>query len=224
VRAAAFNAEVDNYDRNYDSKDPNKRLPNFMVMSLGEDHTQGTTPGAPTPRAAVANNDQAIGMIVERLSHSPYWKETAIFIIEDDAQDGADHVDAHRTAGLVISPFVRREIVDSSQYTTSSMVRTIELLLGLPPMTQYDAAANPMYRTFSATADLTPYTLRKPEIDLEEKNTLLSYGARRSMKMDFSDDDRAPVQELNAIIWRSVMGPDAPVPAPVHSFARNVAH
>jgi hypothetical protein len=114
----------------------------------------------PTPRAAVANNDQAIGMIVERLSHSPYWKETAIFIIEDDAQDGADHVDAHRTAGLVISPFVRRETVDSSLYTTSSMVRTIELLLGLPPMTQYDAAANPMYKTFSARADLTPYTLR----------------------------------------------------------------
>jgi hypothetical protein len=108
----------------------------------------------------VANNDQAIGMIVERLSHSPYWKETAIFIIEDDAQDGADHVDAHRTAGLVISPFVRRETVDSSLYTTSSMVRTIELLLGLPPMTQYDAAANPMYKTFSARADLTPYTLR----------------------------------------------------------------
>ena len=222
VRAAAFIAEVDAYDRNYASTDPNKRLPNFMVMSLGEDHTQGTTPGAPTPRAAVANNDQAIGMIVERLSHSPYWKETAIFIIEDDAQDGADHVDAHRTAGLVISPFVRREIVDSTQYTTSSMVRTIELLLGLPPMTQYDAAANPMYKTFSAKADLTPYTLRKSGIDLEEKNTNMSYGARRSMKMDFSDDDRAPVQELNAIIWRSVKGADAPVPAPVHSFARNI--
>jgi YVTN family beta-propeller protein len=220
VRAAAFNAEVDNYDRNYNSTNPKLRLPNFMVMSLGEDHTQGTTPGAPTPRAAVANNDQAIGMIVERLSHSPYWKETAIFIIEDDAQDGADHVDAHRTVGMVISPFVRRETVDSSMYSTSSMVRTIELLLGLPPMTQYDAAANPMYKTFSAKADLTPYTLRKPEIDLEEKNTLLSYGARRSMKMDFSDDDRAPVQELNAIIWRSVKGADAPVPAPVHSFAR----
>jgi phospholipase C len=219
-RAEAFIKEVDEYDRNYDSTDRNRRLPNFMVMSLGQDHTQGTTPGAPTPRAAVANNDLALGMIVERLSHSPYWKETAIFVIEDDAQDGADHVDAHRTVGLVVSPFVRRETVDSSLYSTSSMVRTMELLLGLPPMTQYDAAASPMYKTFGVKADLTPYTLRKAEIDLEEKNTLLSYGSRRSMKMDFDDDDRAPVQELNAIIWRSVKGADAPVPAPVHGFAR----
>jgi hypothetical protein len=162
----------------------------------------------------------AIGMIVERLSHSPYWKETAIFIIEDDAQDGADHVDAHRTMGLVVSPYVRRETVDSTMYSTSSMVRTMELLLGLPPMTQYDAAAMPMYKTFGVKADLTPFTLRAAEYNLDEKNTVMSYGARRSKRMNFEEDDRAPVQELNAIIWRSVMGADAPVPAPVHSFTR----
>ena len=217
-RAEAFNAEVDGYDHNFDSSDPNKRLPNFMVMALGQDHTQGTTPGAPTPRAAVANNDTALGMIIERLSHSPYWKETAIFVIEDDAQDGADHVDAHRTMGLVVSPFVRRETVDSTMYSTSSMIRTMELLLGLPPMTQYDASAPPMYKTFGPTADLTPYTLHKADYNLDEKNTLQAYGAQRSMKMDFDDDDQAPAHELNAIIWRSVKGPTAAVPAPVHAF------
>ena len=222
VRAEVFKSEVDEYDRNFSSTDPNKRLPNFMVMSLGEDHTQGTTPGAHSPRAAVASNDVAIGMIIDRLSHSPYWKETAVFIIEDDAQDGADHVDAHRTMGLVISPYVRRNLVDSTMYSTSSMVRTMELLLGLPPMTQYDAAAAPMYKSFGPTAELTPFTVMKAEYNTEEKNTMMSYGARRSMKMNFEDVDDAPVQELNEIIWRSVKGANAPVPAPVHSFARAI--
>ncbi len=155
--AAEFIREFDQYEKNYDNPDPNKRLPNFMVMALSENHTNGTRPGSFTPVAMVASNDLAVGMIVERISHSKYWPETAIFIIEDDAQDGPDHVDAHRTAGLVISPYVRREKVDSTLYSTSSMLRTMELLLGLPPMSQYDAAATPMYMTFGANPDLTPF-------------------------------------------------------------------
>ena len=121
------------------------------MWHAGEDHTAGTTPGAYTPQAMVANNDNAIGQLVDAVSHSRYWPDTAIFIIEDDAQDGSDHVDARRTVGLVISPYVKRGIVDSTFYSTSSMIRSMELLLGLPPMSQYDAAAMPMYASFGAT-------------------------------------------------------------------------
>ena len=133
-------------------------LPKFIVMSLGEDHTSGTSPGAFTPEACVASNDLALGRLVEAVSHSKYWPETAIFVIEDDAQNGPDHVDAHRTIGLVISPYTKRKTLDSTQYTTVSMLRTIELILGLAPLSQYDAAANPMFGSFTDKADLTPYT------------------------------------------------------------------
>jgi hypothetical protein len=214
--ADVFLKEFEQYERNYDSPDPKKRLPNLMIMSLPEDHTAGTTPGRFTPIAMVANNDYAIGQIVDRMTHSRYWPETAIFIIEDDAQDGADHVDARRTTGYLISPYIKRQTIDSTLYTTSSMLRTIELLLGLPPMSQYDAAANPMYASFSDTADPTPFTHVKPQVDVMEKNTLRAYGARRSMKMDFTDVDEAPMAELNEILWKSIKGADSPVPAPVH--------
>jgi YVTN family beta-propeller protein len=214
--AAEFLREFDEYERNYDSADPNKRLPNYIVMSLPEDHTAGTTPGRFTPIAMVANNDYAVGMIVDRISHSRYWPETAVFIIEDDAQDGPDHVDARRTTGYVISPFIKRQTIDSTLYTTSSMLRTIELLLGLPPMSQYDAAANPMYASFGDKPDLTPFVHTKPLVDVMEKNTIHSYGARRSMKMDFHDVDEAPMAELNKILWKSIKGADSPVPPPVH--------
>ena len=214
--AAEFLREFDEYERNFDNPDPNRRLPNFMVMSLPEDHTAGTTPGRFTPVAMVANNDYAVGMIVDRVTHSRYWPETAIFIIEDDAQDGPDHVDARRTTGYVVSPYIKRQTVDSTLYTTSSMLRTMELLLGLPPMSQYDAAANPMYSSFSDTPDLTPFVHVKPQVDVDQKNTLRAYGARRSMKMDFRDVDEAPMAELNEILWKSIKGADSPVPAPVH--------
>jgi len=214
--AAEFFKEFEEYERNYESPNPEKRLPNFMVMSLPEDHTAGTTPGRFTPIAMVANNDYAIGMIVDRISHSRYWPETAIFIIEDDAQDGPDHVDARRTTGYVVSPYIKRGTLDSTLYTTSSMLRTMELLLGLPPMSQYDAAANPMYLSFGEQPDLTPFVHMKPQVEVMEKNTARAYGARRSMKMDFRDVDEAPMAELNEILWKSIKGADSPVPAPVH--------
>lgn len=213
-----FLREFDEYEKAFDSTDAKRRLPNFIVMSLGEDHTNGTRPGSFTPAAMVASNDQAIGMIVDRVSHSKYWPKTAIFIIEDDAQDGPDHVDARRTVGLVVSPYVRRGVVDSTLYTTSSFVRSIELLLGLPPMSQYDAAAMPLYAPFAAAPDLAPFTLLAPQVDLQAKNTAESYGARASAKMDFDDYDRAPMQALNEIIWKSVRGANSPMPAPVHRY------
>ena len=213
-----FLNDFDDYEKNIDSADANKRLPNYIVMSLPENHTKGTTPGAYTPRAMVASNDYAVGLLVDRVTHSKYWPTTAIFIIEDDAQDGPDHVDARRTAGLVISPYVKRGIVDSTQYSTSSMVRSMELLLGLPPMSQYDAAAIPMYASFGATTDLAPYTVIPPEIDLMAKNTNKSYGSRESKKMDFKELDEAPMNALNEILWKSIKGSDSPMPSPVHRF------
>ena len=217
-RVAEFLREFKEYESNYDSPVPGKRLPNFIVMSMPEDHTMGTTPGAYTPAAMVANNDYAIGQLVDAVSHSRYWPNTAIFIIEDDAQDGPDHVDARRTVGLVISPYVRRGIVDSTLYSTSSMVRSIELLLGLPPMSQYDAAATPMYASFGSESVVTPFNVIKPKIDVNATNAKDAPSANVSLKMDFSDLDRAPMSALNDVIWKSVKGEDSVMPAPVHRF------
>jgi hypothetical protein len=166
----------------------------------------------------VANNDWALGQLVERVSHSRYWAETAIFVIEDDAQNGSDHVDARRTTGFVISPYTKRKVVDSTLYTTSSMVRTIELLLGLPPMTQYDAAAMPMYASFGTTPDLTPYKLLMPQVDVNALNSRRAPGAKVSMGMDFSDYDLTPMFELNEVIWKSVRGADSEMPLPISRF------
>ncbi len=184
-------------------------------MSMGEDHTSGTRPGAYTPQACVASNDLALGRLVEAVSNSKYWPETAIFVIEDDAQNGPDHVDAHRTVGLVISPYAKRKVLDSTQYTTVSMIRTMELILGLEPLSQYDAAANPMFACFTDTPDLTTYKAENARIDLKAKNGSLAYGAERSLKMDFSEYDKIDDFELNEILWRSIKGADAPLPPAV---------
>jgi YVTN family beta-propeller protein len=206
---------VDVFLKEFRAYEQDGNLPRFIVMSLGEDHTTGTTPGTYTPEACVASNDLALGRLVEAVTRSKYWPETAIFVIEDDAQNGPDHVDAHRTVGLVISPYTKRRALDSSQYSTVSMVRTIELILGLPPLSQYDAAARPMFASFTDTADLTPYTNRPPQIDLEAMNTTLAYGAERSSRMDFSEYDKIDDFALNEILWRAVKGADAPLPPAV---------
>jgi YVTN family beta-propeller protein len=213
------NVEV--FLKEYQEFEKADKMPRFIVMSLGEDHTTGTVPDTFTPHACVASNDLALGRLVEAVSHSKYWRETAIFVIEDDAQNGPDHVDAHRTIGLVISPYVKRRTVDSTQYSTVSMIRSIELILGLSPLSQYDAAARPMYASFTEKADLTPYTHEPARIDLEAKNTKNSYGARRSSRMDFSDYDRVDDFELNEILWRSIKGVDAPIPPTVRRAIAN---
>jgi YVTN family beta-propeller protein len=204
-RAATFIQEFREFEKN-------NTLPRFMVMSLGEDHTTGTRPGTFTPRACVASNDIALGRIVEAISHSKYWPEIAIFVIEDDAQNGPDHVDAHRTIGLVVSPYTKRKHLDSSQYSTVSMIRTIELILGLAPLSQFDAAARPMFASFTSKPDLTPYLPEPPHIDLDEINSQTAYGADRSSKMNFDEYDKIDDFELNEILWRAVKGKDAPLP------------
>jgi YVTN family beta-propeller protein len=191
--------------------------PNFMVMSLGEDHTHGLTPGTFTPIAEVASNDQALGNIVQAVSRSKFWKETAIFVIEDDAQNGPDHVDAHRTVGLVISPWVKRGIVDSTMYTTSSYVRTMELILGLPPMTQFDSAATPLYFSFTTEPAFDAIDAIGPQVDLLSRNPATGAGARASLQLDFSDYDRADPDGLNRILW-AALKPGEPMPAPVRSL------
>jgi YVTN family beta-propeller protein len=206
---------ADQFVKEFAQMDAENRVPNFMVMGLGEDHTSGTKPGAPTPQASVASNDVAIGKIVEAVTKSKAWSSSAIFIIEDDAQNGPDHIDSHRTVGLVVSPYIKRGTVDSTMYTTVSMLRTMELLLGLPPLTQHDAAATPMYKAFSKTPNSAGYTALPAEIDLMTKNTTNSYGALVAAKMDFSDYDRVDEQQLNRILWHSIKGANVSMPAPV---------
>jgi phospholipase C len=208
-------ARADRFVEEFQEMDRDGTVPNFMFMSLGENHTSGTTPGSYTPKAMVASNDVAVGKIVEAITRSKVWSRFAIFIIEDDAQNGPDHVDSHRTAGLVISPFVRRKVVDSTMYSTVSMLRTVELLLGLPPMTQHDAAAPPMVNSFTATPDLSGFTALPAAIDLMTKNPAQGYGATVSAAMDFSDYDRADEDALNRVLWHSIKGANVPYPAPV---------
>lgn len=191
-------------------------LPQFTIMSLGENHTKGTTPGAFTPEACVASNDVGLGKLVSAATHSKFWPEMAIFVIEDDAQNGPDHVDAHRTAGLVLSPYCKRGCVDSTLYTTASMVRTMELILGLPPLTQFDAGATPMFNCFQETPSSVAFEALNPTVDLFAKNTLKSPGAKQSARMDFREYDHAPEDELNRILWAEAKGPGVPYPAPIH--------
>jgi YVTN family beta-propeller protein len=192
--------------------------PQFIVMHLGEDHTQGLDAKAFTPVAHVASNDQALGRIVEGLSHSRFWKDTAVLVIEDDAQDGPDHVDCHRTVALAISPYARRATVDHTHYSTTSLVRSIELMLGLPAMTEFDAHAMPLYRAFTANPDLGTYACLPAQVDLMARNPSTGEGALESAQLDFSDVDRADPQKLNRILWNALK-PGRPMPAPVRSWA-----
>ncbi|MFA6543898.1 MAG: beta-propeller fold lactonase family protein [Limisphaerales bacterium] len=209
-RAGRFISELKRFEAEGD-------MPRLQVIRLPQDHTAGTTVGKWTPTACVAENDLAFGMLVEAVTRSKFWPQTAIFVVEDDAQNGPDHVDAHRTVALVISPYTKRGAVDSTMYSTSSMLRTMELILGMRPMSQFDAAATPMFNSFQAKADLRPYTTLPANVDVNELNGKLAWGAEKSRKMDFTKEDAADDLVLNEIIWRSVRGPNSPMPAPVRA-------
>jgi YVTN family beta-propeller protein len=195
----------------------NGKLPQLSIFHLPNDHTAGTRALMPTPRAMIAENDAALGRLVETISKSRYWKDSVIFVLEDDAQDGPDHVDAHRSVALVISPYTRRGALDSTLYTTASTLRTIELILGLPPMSQYDAAATPLRGAFMAKPDLRPYAARPARIALDERNDPEAWGAEASAAMNLDEPDRAPDRALNEIVWKSVRGAGSPMPPPVRS-------
>jgi YVTN family beta-propeller protein len=194
------------------------QFPNLVYLFLPADHTNGTRPDSPTPRAMVADNDLALGMVVEAVSKSKFWSKTCIVVTEDDPQNGFDHVDGHRTVGLVISPYTKRKAVDSTCYNQTGMVKTIELILGLPPMTQLDLSATPMRGCFTDKPDLTAYTAVKNRIPLDEMNKpveKLTGKARefalKSLELDFEEEDRADEDTLNRILWYSVKG-DLPYP------------
>jgi YVTN family beta-propeller protein len=205
---------VGQWKRDFDSLVAINALPQLNTLRIINDHTEGLSKGRPTPFAHVADNDLAIGMFVEYLSKSPVWKESAVFIVEDDAQDGPDHVDAHRTTAYVAGGFVKRHFVDHSMYSTSGMLRTIELILGLPPMSQYDAAATPMFKSFSNQADLTPFIAKPLQTDINAKNITESVWQRKSEQFDFTKEDRVSSREFNEVIWKAIKGLDAIVPAP----------
>jgi DNA-binding beta-propeller fold protein YncE len=217
---ASFNQDVMDttrfhaWKRDFDRLLALNQVPRFNSMQFPNDHTEGQRLGKKTPFAYVADNDYAIGLFIEHLSKSPIWKETAVFIVEDDAQNGPDHVDAHRTTAYLAGGFVKRGFVDHTPYSTSSMLRTIELILGLPPMSQYDAAATPMFRCFTSMPNLTPFTHELPRTNLFELNVRDTPSAQKSAKFDFKKEDSVPDLEFSEVIWKAVKGEDSVMPAP----------
>ena len=212
------NARIDLWLKEFRAFEKKGEMPRLMIVRLGNDHTMGTRKGAKTPRAMVADNDLAVGRLVEAVSHSKFWKETAIFVVEDDAQNGSDHVDAHRTVALVVSPYTRRQgMVDSTLYSTTSMLRTMEMILGLPPLSQHDAGATPMTNAFSDLPDLRPFAHRPANVPLYEMNPDGAPMQAEAGSWDLSREDAAPDIALNDSIWKSVRGPGSEMPPPVNS-------
>ncbi len=219
----AYNLDITDVDRikafkhDFDSLLAAGKVPQFNTIRIGNDHTYGQRLGKLSPISMVADNDLALGQLIEHISSSPIWKESAIFVLEDDAQNGPDHVDAHRSPAFVISPYIKMGSVNHNMYSTSGMLRTMELILGLPPMSQYDAAARPLFDCFTAKPDLTPYKARPAEVSLTVKNLANNSSSIRSGSWDFSREDRAPDLDLNEVVWKSVKGEASVMPAPRRS-------
>jgi len=208
---------VERWKHDFDSLLSIDAVPALSTIRLPNDHTYGARIGKLTPRAMVAENDLALGAFIEHLSKSKIWNESAVFVLEDDAQNGPDHVDAHRSIAYVISPFVKKKSVVSRMYSTASMLRTIELILGLPPMSQYDAAATPMWECFTATPDASVYLVKPATYNLKEMNTDNTAIARRSAEFNLAIMDAAPDLEFNEVIWKTVKGLTSTMPSPVRS-------
>lgn len=203
--------------KDFDSLLTINKVPQLSFVYLPNDHTSGLSKGAYTPIAQVADNDLALGRIVDRITHSKIWKSSAIFVVEDDAQDGPDHVDAHRTIAFAASPYIKHGTVNHTMYSTAGMLRTIELILGLPPMSQYDAAATPMWNCFTSIPDLAPYVVKSAEVDINARNQVHKKTYTLSATLNLSQPDAVPDRELNEEIWQSVKGMNAVMPSPHHS-------
>ena len=223
LRADEFLDEWTGFVRAREQGRPAGELPQFVILRLPNDHTMGTRPGGPKPEASVADNDLAVGRVVDKVSHSPYWNDTAIFILEDDAQDGPDHVDAHRSPALVVSQYspgsAEHPFVDHGFYTTVNLMRTMEVLLGLAPMNNNDAWARPMAELFSGAGNQPPYRADDRNLKnglLYQTNPATAPGARTSSRLDFSHADAADAATLNGILWRERKG-NAPMPVPRHT-------
>lgn len=213
-------ARFSQWKKDFDSLTAHHALPQLCTIRFGNDHTQGLRKGAPTPFAQAADNDLAVGKFVDYLSKSSVWKTSVVFILEDDAQNGPDHVDAHRSPLYIAGPFVKRHYVDHTMYSTSGVLRTIELILGMPPMSQYDAAATPIWRSFTPVADLSPFNHVPAQVNLNDINRKNNKLAKMSAKMNFSSEDEVPDNLFNEVLWYGIKG-IAP-PAPKHAaFVRS---
>jgi hypothetical protein len=212
---------ADQFKRELAKFEADGHLPNLMIMLLPNDHTAGTRPGMPTPEAAVADNDLALGQVIEAMTHSKFWKETAIFVVQDDPQAGFDHIDGHRTVAMVVSPYTPRHSIDSTNYNQTSLMRTIELILGLPPMNQLDASATPMAACFSGELNLEPYDAVPNSIPLDRLNPELKsirdprqlHWAKVSIELPLDDVDEADEDTLNRILWHATRGRDDTYPS-----------
>lgn len=203
--------------KDFDSLVVNNCLPQLNTLRFINDHTEGLNKGRPTPKAHVADNDLAVGMFVDYLSHSSVWNQSAVFIVEDDAQNGPDHVDAHRSTAYLAGGFVKEGFVDHNMYSTASLLHTIELILGIPPMSQYDASAEPMWRCFDTIPRHQPFRVKPCQVNLNELNSDTSKYTYISQQFDFSKEDKAPDGLFNEVIWRAVKGIDSKCPASVHA-------
>jgi YVTN family beta-propeller protein len=205
------------FEADFDSLLKTGTLPHFSTIYLPNDHTSGLNKGSYSPISQVADNDLALGKLIEHISHSPIWSQSAIFVLEDDAQDGPDHVDAHRSPAYVISPYIRRHTVNHTLYSTTAILRTMELILGLPPMSQYDAASAPLWNCFMSAPDTTPFTALAAKVDINIRNTASTPSAELSRHFNLSDADRIPDDLMNAVLWKGIKGEDSPVPQPRRS-------
>jgi hypothetical protein len=202
------------WEADFDSLLAAGNVPRLSTLRLGNDHTSGARVGLPTPDAAIADNDLAVGRFVEHLSKSKIWNESVVFILEDDAQNGPDHVDAHRSTAYVAGGLVKRGYVDHTMYSTSGVLRTIELILGLKAMSQYDAAATPLWRCFTNKANSTPLVARLPGVDLEQRNVAVNRNSRRSSQFDLTRPDAIDDLVFSEIIWQTMRGEQSIMPAP----------
>lgn len=208
---------LEKWKEDFDSLLAIDAVPQFSSIRLPNDHTAGARVGMPTPRAMVAQNDLALGKMIEHLSNSSIWKESAVFVLEDDAQNGPDHVDAHRSTAFIASPYAKRFAKVSTMYSTTSMLRTMELILGLPPMSQYDAASTPMWECFTSTPDYTPFSALDASWDIHEMNTEKNKISQLSDSFNLEEMDAAPDHLFSQVIWKAVKGLDSEMPAPVRS-------
>ena len=210
------------WQHDFDSLIATGELPRLNTIRFGNDHTEGMSIGRPTPYAHIGDNDLAVGLFLEHLSHSPVWKESVAIIVEDDAQNGSDHVDAHRSTVYLAGPYIKRNYIDHTMYSTSSILRTIELILGLPPMTQYDAGATPMWRAFTANSDTSGFKHLPSNVNLNDKNREVTSASVQSASFDFSKEDNVPDLIFNEVLWQGLKGVPAP-PATHAAFVTAVA-
>ncbi len=208
---------ADAWEKDFDSLLAIDAVPQLNTLRISDDHTSGQQKGQYSPIAAVADNDLAVGRIIEHLSKSSIWATSVVFILEDDAQAGPDHVDAHRSPAYIVGPYVKRNSVIHTMYSTSGMLRTMELILGLPPMSQYDAAALPMYACFSPTPNLAPYQLIPARVDIGARNMADNGSSRKSALFNLAKEDAVPDRDMNEVIWKAVKGENATMPAPKRS-------